>query len=81
MIASHVVFEIKDKTDGPLRLKSRPFLHGNRDKDRFKARRDSAAAELLVVRIVLCIAFILGFSTATADMKGAYRKSGDVSGT
>lgn len=76
-IASREVLKIKDNSDGSLRLKARLVLHGNHDKDRFKARRDSAAAELLVVHLVLCIASLIGFSVATADVKGAYMQSGD----
>lgn len=72
VIASHIVFKVKEDQNGSLRLKPRLVQHGNRDKERFKVRRDSAAVELLAVRLVLCIASILGFSIATADVKGAY---------
>lgn len=78
VIASHVDFKLKEDHDRSLRLKARLVLHGNRDKDRFKVVRDSAAAELMVVRMVLCIASIFGFSVATADVKSAYMQSGGV---
>lgn len=78
VIASHVVFKVKEYKDGLLRLKERLVLDGNRDKDRFTVRRDSAAAELMIVHMFLCIASILGFSVATADVKGAYMQSGGV---
>lgn len=79
VIASHVVFKVKDNQDGSLRLKARLVLHGNRDKDRFKVRRDSASAELFIVRVLLSISAILGFKIATADVKGAYMQSGGIS--
>lgn len=78
VIASHVVFNVKDNPDGTLRLKARLVLHGNRDKDRFKVRRDSASAELFIVRLLLSIASMLGFTIATADVKGAYMQSGEI---
>lgn len=78
VIASHVVFKVKDNPDCTLRLKARLVLHGNRDKDRFKVRRDSASAELFIVRLILSLASFLGFTIATADVKGAYMQSGDI---
>lgn len=77
VISSHYVFKIKDEIGKPLRLKARLVLHGNRDVDKDNVRRDSASAELTVVRLVLALATLLGFSIATADVRGAYMQSGE----
>lgn len=72
VISSHIVFKTKDDEDGNLKLKARLVLHGNRDRDRFSVRRDSASVDLSVVRIVLSLASILDFKVATADVTEAY---------
>lgn len=77
-IGCHTVYKVKDAPDGngELYMKARNVLHGNRDKDRFNVRRDSASADLCVIRLVISIGLILGFSFGTADVKGAYMQSG-----
>lgn len=42
VIRSHVVHKVKEENNGTLKLKARLVLHGNRNKDRFTVRRDSA---------------------------------------
>lgn len=78
VFSSHVVYKVKDGDDGQLKLKGRLVLHGNRDKDRFAVRRDSASADLSIVRLLLSLALILDFDIATADVKGAYMQSGPI---
>lgn len=51
------------------------MLHGNRNKDRFSAIRDSTSADLSVFRLLILLSFTLGFDIATADLKGAYMQS------
>lgn len=76
VICCHNVNKVKyDGIDG-LRLKTRNVLHGNRDRDRFGVLRNSASADTSVVRLVLSLGFNLGLDFGTADVKGAYMKSG-----
>lgn len=76
MIALHILLKIKQEQDESLPLKARLVLHGNRNKERFKLRRDSAATDLFFVTLVLCIASIRGFSVATTDVQGAFLQGG-----
>lgn len=79
-IGCHAVYKIKDATIAggkeTLVMKARNVLHGNRDKDRYTVRRDSSSADLAVVRLVISLGVMLGFSFGTADVKGAYMQSG-----
>lgn len=70
IISSHVVFKTKD--DGYLILKERIVVHGNRDDEKDLLRSDCAAADMLVVRIVVGLAAILGLNMGKADIKGAF---------
>lgn len=78
IISSHVVFKVKTNDDGSLRLKGRIVVHGNRDDDKDLVRSDSAAADMMIVRLVISLAAMLGFNLATADIKGAYMQSGPI---
>lgn len=78
LISSHVVFKVKTNDDGSLKLKGRIVVHGNRDDDKDLVRSDSAAADMMIVILVISLAAILGFNLATADIKGAYMQSGPI---
>lgn len=78
VISSHVVFKVKNNEDGGLKLKGRIVVHGSRDTDRDLVRSDSAAAEMLIIRMVISLEAILNFYMATADIKGAYMESGPI---
>lgn len=56
-------------------MKRRLVLHGNRDKDRFPVRRDSASADLSDVRFILSLAQVQDPTDAAADVKAAYMES------
>lgn len=76
-IGCHAVYKVKESTDGKeLMMKARNVLHGHRDKGRFSVRRDSASADLAVVRLLISLGVLLSFSFGTADVKGAYMQSG-----
>lgn len=81
IIGSHTVYRVKEDDDGHLKMKARLVLHGNRDKDRFTVRRDSASADLAAVRLLISLSQILKFCIATADIKGAYMQSGPIKRT
>ena len=78
IITSHVVYKIKTAEDGTRTLKSRIVPHGNRDDDKDSIRKDSATAQLNIIRLLLSLVTFLGFRLATADIKGAYLQSGPI---
>ena len=78
IITSHVVYKIKTGEDGKRTLKSRVVPHGNRDDDKDFIRKDSATAQLNIVRLLLSLVTFLGFRLATSDIKGAYLQSGPI---
>lgn len=78
LISSHILFRVKTNDDGSLRLKGRIVVHGNRDDEKKTVRSDSAAADMMIVRLVASLAAILGFELGTADIKGAYMQSGPI---
>ena len=76
VISSHRVYRLKSDENGRLLLKARIVPHGNHDRDRNSVRRDSASAELTVIRLLLSLAITIGFSVWTTDVKGAYMQRG-----
>ena len=70
------------KTDehGDRTLKARIVPHGNRDVEKDDIRKDSATAQLSVIRSLLSIVTFLGFRLGFADIKGAYLQSGPIQG-
>lgn len=76
VISSHTIYKVKTDERGNLILKARIVPHGTRDSARNGVRRDSASAELFVIRFLLSLAVLLGFKVWTADVKGAYMQSG-----
>lgn len=78
VISSHVVFKIKTNDDSSLKLKGRIVVHGNRDADRDLVRSDCAAADMMLIRLVISLTTIMGFNLGSADIKGAYMQSGPI---
>ena len=76
IITSHVVYKVKTDEDGTRTLKSRIVPHGNRDDEKDSIRKDSATAQLNIIRLLLSLVTFLGFRIGTADIKGAYLQSG-----
>lgn len=76
IISSHAIFKIKESEDDDLQMKARFVLHGNRDREKDEIRKDSAAADMKILRIVLSLGVILNFTFGVADIKGAYMQSG-----
>lgn len=76
VISSHTLFKVKSHEEDRLEMKARFVLHGNRDKQKDDIRKDSAAADMIVFRLVLSLALILGFIFGIADIKCAYMQSG-----
>lgn len=79
LISSHHFFQIKKDGDGDnLKLKCRLVPHGNRDRDKDSVRKDSSSAQFIVIRVVLSILVLLGFSFGSIDIKSAYLQGGNI---
>lgn len=78
VISSHIIHKVNEGDDRMPIMKARLVLHGNRDRDRFSFRRDSAFADLSIVRLLISLPMVLDFKIATADVKGAYMQSGPI---
>lgn len=72
------MYKIKEKEDSKLKLKERMVLHGNRYIEKEFLRKDCAAADMMMKILVLALPVILGFETATADIKGPFMQSGPI---
>ena len=72
IIASHVVYKVKVDEEGEMKLKARIVPHENRDSEKDDVRKDSATAQLGIIRLLLSLTTFLGFTLATADIAGAY---------
>lgn len=75
MITSHVVYKVKTDEEGARELKARIVLHGNKDLEKDSVRKDSATAQLCVIRFLLSIVTFLGLRLGFADIKGANLQS------
>lgn len=78
IIRSHVVYKIKTDEAGHRKLKARLCPHGNEDAEKDQVRKDSANAQLSIVRLLLSLTSFLGFKVCTADIKGAFLQSGPI---
>lgn len=81
VIRSHTVFKIKKDEKSVRSLKARIVAHGNEDKEKDTVRKDSAAAQFTVIRLLLSLAAILRFRLAKIDVKKAYLQSGPIQRT
>ena len=78
VIRSHTVYKIKSDEHAKLKLKARIVAHGNEDKDRDAVRKDSAAAQFVIIRLLLSTAALRGFQLGKIDVKKAYLQSGPI---
>ena len=78
VISSHVVYKVKTNEMGNRELKARIVPHGNRDKEKDTIRKDSATAQLGIIRLLLSIVTFLRFRLGMVDIKGAYLQSGPI---
>lgn len=78
VIASHVVLKIKTNDDGTLKLKRLIVVHGNRDSYRDLVRSDSAADDMILVRLVISLTSLMELNMGTADINGAYMQRGTI---
>lgn len=75
VISSHVAYKINVSEDGTLKLKARICPHGNRDNDKTVIRKDSAAAQFPVIRLMLSFFALMGLEVGNIDISAPYRQS------
>ena len=68
VITSHVVYKVKTDERGDRDLKARIVPHGNRDDEKDRIRKDSATAQLNIIRLLLSVVTFLGFRIGMADI-------------
>ena len=78
VVSSHVAYKIKVSEDGSLILKARICPHGNRDKEKDGIRKDSAAVQFPIIRLMLSLSALMGFRVGTIDISAAYLQSGPI---
>lgn len=78
IILSHTFFNIKTEDNGELRLKDRIAVHGNLVAEKDDVHADCAAADLLMVRLILCLGTCLAFKIGLADIKRAFIQYGPI---
>lgn len=61
IISNHTLFTVRTEDDGILKLKSRIVVHGHLDAEKDDVRADCAAADMLIVRLLLFLCTCLGF--------------------
>lgn len=59
IIGSHFAFKIRYDVGGHLELKASTLRNGNRDRDRYSVRRDSASTDLSIERILVLLSTFL----------------------
>lgn len=77
-ISSHTLFNVKTEDYGKLRPKSRIVAHGNLDAEKEEVRADYAAADMILVRLILFLGSCLGFTFGCTDIKAAFMKYGPI---
>lgn len=55
VISSHTIFSVKNEDDGKIRLESEIVIHGNLDAEKNEVRTDCTDADMILVRIILCL--------------------------
>lgn len=74
IIKYHSMYTIKEESLQPdhskPRLKPRNVLYSNMYKEHFRVRKDSAPADIAVVRFFISIGLMIGFTLSPADVKG-----------
>lgn len=78
VITSYVVYKLKCDKRGQRIRKARIVPHGNHDDGKKFIRKDSATAQLNIIRLLPSLTMFLDFRLGMADIKGAYLQSGPV---
>ena len=74
--SSHVLYKVKHKDDGSLKLKARIAPHGNEDDMRRILSKDCTTCPPTGLRIVESIASLKGWKIKKADVKAAFLQTG-----
>lgn len=80
VIASHVLYKIKERDDGTKFCKGRIAPHGNEDRDKYMLKTDSAACSPVGMRVLLCIYTIFSWYLTKIDVKSAFLQTGSAEG-
>jgi hypothetical protein len=78
-VRSHALYKIKEDESGSLKLKCRLVPNGNLDREKDIVRKDSASVQFPIIRLILSLASLWGFSVGVVDVKAAYLQSGPIS--
>ena len=77
VITSHVIYKVKANDNGSLKMKARIAPHGNKDKDRFELKTDSAQCPPTGIRILASVSTIMKWPIAKIDFASAFLQTGD----
>ena len=77
VITSHVIYKVKRKDDGSLKMKARIAPYGNKDSQKFDLKTDSSVCPPTGIRILLSLAVIFQWCLAKIDFKSAFLQTGD----
>jgi len=77
VISSHVIYKVKLNDDGTKEIKARIAPHGNKDRDRFNLKTDSASCSPVGVRILLSCSTLFKWKLAKIDFSSAFLQSGE----
>lgn len=80
VVNSHVLYKIKTKEGGMLKLKSRIATHGNEDDMKNVLSTDCTTCSPTGIRIVESTASLYGWKVTDADFKAAFIQTGDAMG-
>lgn len=75
-IRSHTLYKVKEDENHRLTLKCRLVPNGNLDRDKESVRKDSAAVQFPVIRLIISLASLWQFHLGVLDVKAAYMQSG-----
>lgn len=78
VISSHSLFSVKSDNDGNLILKVIIVVDGHFDEDKYERRADSAAVDMFIVRLFLCLGNFLRFTFACSGIKGTFIPPGPI---
>lgn len=78
LIPSNAVFKLNTDDYSKIKLKVLTVVPGNRDAELELVRSDRAAADMLIIQMIIRLEEILGLNMTTAETKGEYMYSGTI---
>lgn len=77
VITSHVIYKVKLNDDGSFKMKARIAPHGNKDKEKYSLKSDSASCPPTGIRLLLSIAAIMKWPLSKIDFTSAFLQTGE----